>query len=64
MKLNLISIKDVLDIIKSKPYRTSLVLTGNYASHEVIALADMVTEMNEIKHPYKLGIKARKDIDY
>jgi cob(I)alamin adenosyltransferase len=64
VKLNLITVKDVLDIIKSKPYKTSLVLTGNYASDEVIALADMVTEMNEIKHPYKLGIKAKKGIDY
>jgi cob(I)alamin adenosyltransferase len=64
VKLNLISVKDVLDIIESKPYKTSLVLTGNYASDEVIALADMVTEMNEIKHPYKMGIKARKGIDY
>ncbi|HYZ96181.1 MAG TPA: cob(I)yrinic acid a,c-diamide adenosyltransferase, partial [Nitrososphaeraceae archaeon] len=39
-------------------------LTGNYAPHEIIKVADLVTEMNEIKHPYKSGIKAKRGIDY
>ena len=64
MKLNLISVQDVLDIIRKKPKKTSLVLTGNYAPDEVIAIADLVTEMREIKHPYQSGIKAKKGIDY
>lgn len=64
MKLNLISVQDVLDIIRKKPMKTSLVLTGNYAPDEVIAIADLVTEMREVKHPYQLGIKAKKGIDY
>lgn len=64
MKLNLISVQDVLDIIRKKPKKTSLVLTGNYAPDEVIAIADLVTEMREVKHPYQLGIKAKKGIDY
>jgi cob(I)alamin adenosyltransferase len=53
MKLNLISVQDVLDIIEKKPKKTSLVLTGNYAPDEVIAIADLVTEMREVKHPYQ-----------
>lgn len=64
MKLNLISVQDVLDIIRKRPKKTSLVLTGNYAPDEVIAIADLVTEMREVKHPYQLGIKAKKGIDY
>ena len=64
MKLNLISVQDVLDIIKQKPKKTSLVLTGNYAPDEVISIADLVTEMKEVKNPYQLGIKAKKGIDY
>jgi cob(I)alamin adenosyltransferase len=64
VKLNLISVQNVLDIIKIKPDKTTLILTGNYAAAEVIAAADLVTEMKEIKHPYKLGIKAKKGIDY
>ena len=64
IKLNLVSVKDVLDIIKKKPKKTTLVLTGNYAPAEIIAVADLVTEMKEIKHPYQLGVKAKKGIDY
>jgi cob(I)alamin adenosyltransferase len=64
VKLNLISQNDLLDLIKSKPERTSLVLTGNYATESVIAVADLVTEMKEIKHPYQNGIKAKKGIDF
>jgi cob(I)alamin adenosyltransferase len=41
-----------------------LVLTGNYAPEEIIDVADLVTEMKEIKHPYRAGIKAKKGIDY
>jgi cob(I)alamin adenosyltransferase len=64
IKLNLISVQNVLDIIKKKPKKTTLVLTGNYAPAEIIAVADLVTEMKEIKHPYQLGVKAKKGIDY
>jgi cob(I)alamin adenosyltransferase len=64
VKLNLVSQNDLLDLIKSKPERTSLVLTGNYATESVIAVADLVTEMKEIKHPYQKGIKAKKGIDF
>ncbi len=63
-KLNLISEDDILDIIAAKPEKTSLVLTGNYAPESVIAAADLVTEMKEIKHPYQKGIKAKKGIDF
>jgi cob(I)alamin adenosyltransferase len=40
------------------------VLTGNYAPNAIIKVADLVTEMNEIKHPYQRGIKAKRGIDY
>jgi cob(I)alamin adenosyltransferase len=64
VKLGLISEDDVIDLIKSKPLEVTLVLTGNYASDAVIAAADLVTEMREIKHPYQQGIKAKKGIDF
>ena len=63
-KLNLISDQDILDIIAVRPEKTSLVLTGNYVPESVIAAADLVTEMREIKHPYQKGIKAKKGIDF
>jgi cob(I)alamin adenosyltransferase len=63
-KLNLISQEDILDIIAARPEKTSIVLTGNYVSESVIAAADLVTEMKEIKHPYQTGVKAKKGIDF
>jgi cob(I)alamin adenosyltransferase len=63
-KLNLISEKDILALIAAKPSKTTLVLTGNYALESVLASADLVTEMKEIKHPYQQGIKAKKGVDF
>ncbi len=64
VNLDLIKVEDVLNLIKSKPRELDLILTGNYAKDEIIELADLVTEMREIKHPFQLGIKAKKGIDF
>jgi cob(I)alamin adenosyltransferase len=64
VNLNLISVQNVLEIVRIKPPNTTLVLTGNYAPMEVIGVADLVTEMIEVKHPFGLGTKAIKGIDY
>lgn len=62
--LGLVDIRDVLDIVRGRPARLDVVLTGNGAREELIGEADLVTEMREIKHPYKSGIKAKKGIDF
>ncbi len=64
VNLDLIKTDDVVDLIKDRPAGLNLVLTGNHARQEIVGLADLVTEMREIKHPYKSGIKARKGIDF
>ncbi|MGB0855645.1 MAG: cob(I)yrinic acid a,c-diamide adenosyltransferase [Nitrosopumilus sp.] len=64
INLNLISVNDVLSLIKSKPGELDLILTGNYAKPQIIEIADLVTEMREIKHPFQRGIKAKKGIDF
>lgn len=64
VNLGLVKIEDVLDLIKIKPANLNLVLTGNHAKQEIIDAADLVTEMKEIKHPFKSGIKAKKGIDF
>ena len=64
IQLELLKLDDVIDMIKSKPAELDLVLTGNHATKEIIELADLVTEMKEIKHPFKSGIKAKKGIDF
>jgi len=60
----LISVEDVLSLIRKKPGNVELVLTGRGAPDEIIEAADLVTEMREIKHPFNAGIKARKGIEY
>jgi cob(I)alamin adenosyltransferase len=62
--LGLLNLGDVMKIVKNRPKHLSLILTGNYACDEIILLADLVTEMKEIKHPYKKGIKAKRGIDF
>ena len=62
--MKLASVNDVLDIISAKPPELDLVLTGNHAKSKIIEIADLVTEMKEIKHPFKSGIKAKKGIDF
>ena len=64
VNLGLITVDDVISMIKSKPSNLDLVLTGNYAKDEVIEMADLVTEMKEVKHPFQQGIKAKKGIDF
>jgi len=60
----LFSADDVLELIRDKPENMELVLTGRYAPQEFTELADTVTEMREIKHPYMQGIMARKGIEF
>lgn len=62
--LGLLDVKDVLDLVRSKPSKLHVILTGRDAHPELIAAADMVTEMRVIKHPYDCGIPAQKGIDY
>ena len=60
----LIDVQDVLELIGNKPPKVEVVLTGRYADQRIIDKADLVTNMNEIKHPYRRGIEARKGIEY
>lgn len=59
----LIPVEYVIDLIKHKPETVELVLTGRGADPRIIEIADLVTVMNERKHYYKKGIKARIGIE-
>lgn len=65
VSLNLISKEFVLELINSSTHKLEhLVLTGRDAPQEFIDRADLVTEMNDVKHPYEQGIKARRGLEY
>jgi cob(I)alamin adenosyltransferase len=54
----------LLDMVKNKPPELDLVLTGRYASARIREMADLVSEVTEIKHHYNAGIKDRAGIEY
>ncbi len=62
--LGLIDIHETISLIQEKPRKLHLLLTGRNAHPDVIAAADLVTEMRNIKHPFDRGISARQGIDY
>ena len=64
LKLNLLELKDVIEIIKDAPKRLELILTGRFAHPNILKAADLVSEIKEVKHYFKKGIKARKGIEY
>lgn len=58
------SMKDVERVINEKPDGLELIMTGRGAPKRLIELADYVTEMKMIKHPFENGVKARKGIEF
>ena len=62
VKLKLLSVQDLVDIIADKPEDVELIITGRSAAPEIIAKADLVTEMKEIKHYFQQGVAARVGI--
>lgn len=60
----LISLSDLLNILKRASAKTDVILTGRNAPRRLIAAADLVTEMRQVKHPFEKGIPAKKGIDY
>ena len=60
---NLFSVEDLLDIINSKPEQVELIITGRMADPRIINVADLVTEMKEVKHYYKKGVESRDGIE-
>ena len=62
-RYNLFSPNELIELVQSKPESVELVITGRNADPKVIALADLVTEMKEIKHYYNRGVEARAGIE-
>ena len=54
----------VLDTLRRKPEMVHVVLTGRNAHPSILELADLVTEMRDVKHPYQKGITAQRGIEY
>jgi len=60
----LANLEDIKNIIDRRDPLVEIVMTGRGATRELIELADLVTEMKNIKHPFDKGIKARRGIEF
>jgi len=65
VQFSLLSEEEVIQLIKNKPKNKELILTGSHiALPNIFAMADLVTEIKKIKHPFDSGITARKGIEF
>lgn len=60
----LLPLSKAVKLIKDKPVGLDLVLTGHHAPEKLLELADLATEMREIKHPFQKGLLAKRGIDF
>lgn len=60
----LFPVEEVIEMLENRADKVEIVITGRYAPKELIDLAHLVTEMKEIKHYYKTGLKARLGIEF
>jgi cob(I)alamin adenosyltransferase len=60
----LIDVEDVIKLIRSRPEKVELILTGRYADPKFVEQADLVTDMVKVKHPFDKGILSRKGFEY
>ena len=64
LRYDYLPLEEVLDALKHKPSATHVVITGRNARPELIELADLVTEMKLLKHPFRSGVKAQPGIEF
>jgi len=64
LRYDYLPLDEVLDVLRNKPPDKHVIVTGRNAREELIELADLVTEMEQIKHPFRAGVKAQAGIEF
>ena len=64
LRYDYLPLDEVLAVLRGKPRDLHVVVTGRNAKPELIDLADLVTEMTLVKHPFRGGVKAQKGIEF
>ncbi|ATQ43574.1 cob(I)yrinic acid a,c-diamide adenosyltransferase [Caulobacter mirabilis] len=64
LRYDYLPLDEVLDVLAAKPADTHIVVTGRNAKPELIEMADLVTEMTQVKHPFKDGVKAQAGVEF
>jgi cob(I)alamin adenosyltransferase len=60
---NFFTAEKLIEVLNKRNPKTEIIITGRYASDEIVEYADLVTEMKEIKHYYQQGVVARVGIE-
>lgn len=60
---SLLAVPEVIEVLESRNPRVEVVITGRYAPDELVNMADLVTDMTEVKHYYAAGVEARDGIE-
>ena len=64
LRYDYLPLDDVLSVLQNKPEDLHVVVTGRNAKEPIIEIADLVTEMTMVKHPFRAGVKAQKGIEF
>ena len=64
LRYEYLPLEEVLEVLRNKPRDLHIIVTGRNAKEELIEIADLVTEMTEIKHPFRSGVKAQPGIEF
>ena len=64
VKYGWVPVGDVVEVLRDRPRRTNVIVTGRYAPDEIVAIADTVTDMTKVKHAMDIDLPARKGIEY
>ena len=64
LRYDYLPLGEVLEVLRNKPRDTHVIITGRNAKDELIEIADLVTEMTEIKHPFRSGVKAQAGVEF
>ena len=64
LRYEYLPIGEVIEVLRNKPRDLHVIVTGRNAKDELIEIADLVTEMTEIKHPFRSGVKAQAGIEF
>jgi cob(I)alamin adenosyltransferase len=64
LRYDYLPLSEVLDVLKNRPQGKHVVVTGRNAKDELIEIADLVTEMEQVKHPFRSGVKAQAGVEF
>ena len=64
LRYDYLPLAEVIEVLRSKPASKHVIVTGRNAREELIELADLVTEMEQVKHPFRSGVKAQAGIEF